>query len=89
MIKLFHGASTKSKRRTFLFEDERHDLCSERHHVGRKNVAVKTRRNSGGAREAYTIEEPFAAAIGAGLPVWEPTVSMVVVITVAGRQKSH
>ncbi|MBO1912571.1 rod shape-determining protein, partial [Microvirga sp. 3-52] len=26
----------------------------------------------------YTIEEPFAAAIGAGLPVWEPTGSMVV-----------
>lgn len=31
-----------------------------------------------GAREAYLIEEPFAAAIGAGLPVNEPTGSMVV-----------
>ena len=31
-----------------------------------------------GAREAFTIEEPFAAAIGADLPVWEPTGSMVV-----------
>ncbi|AXH99307.1 rod shape-determining protein [Sporosarcina sp. PTS2304] len=31
-----------------------------------------------GAKEAYTIEEPFAAAIGADLPVWEPTGSMVV-----------
>lgn len=31
-----------------------------------------------GAAEAYTIEEPFAAAIGAGLPVWEPVGSMVV-----------
>ncbi|MBT2582415.1 rod shape-determining protein [Planococcus sp. ISL-109] len=31
-----------------------------------------------GASEAYTIEEPFAAAIGAGLPVWEPVGSMVV-----------
>ncbi|UJF28220.1 rod shape-determining protein [Planococcus sp. 107-1] len=31
-----------------------------------------------GAREAFTIEEPFAAAIGANLPVWEPTGSMVV-----------
>ncbi len=31
-----------------------------------------------GAREAYTIEEPFAAAIGADLPVWEPMGSMVV-----------
>lgn len=31
-----------------------------------------------GAREAYVIEEPFAAAIGAGLPVMDPTGSMVV-----------
>lgn len=31
-----------------------------------------------GAREAYLIEEPMAAAIGAGLPVHEPTGSMVV-----------
>ncbi|KIL44556.1 rod shape-determining protein [Jeotgalibacillus soli] len=31
-----------------------------------------------GARDAFPIEEPFAAAIGANLPVWEPTGSMVV-----------
>ncbi len=31
-----------------------------------------------GARMAYTIDEPMAAAIGAGLPVHEPTGSMVV-----------
>ena len=31
-----------------------------------------------GARDAYTIEEPFAAAIGAGLPVMDPTGNMVV-----------
>ena len=31
-----------------------------------------------GAREAYLIEEPMAAAIGAGLPVQEPTGNMVV-----------
>ena len=30
------------------------------------------------ARDAYVIEEPFAAAIGAGLPVMDPTGSMVV-----------
>ncbi|KRN31777.1 rod shape-determining protein [Weissella halotolerans] len=30
-----------------------------------------------GARDAYVIEEPFAAAVGAGLPVMEPTGSMV------------
>ena len=31
-----------------------------------------------GARDAYVIEEPFAAAIGAGLPVMDPTGSLVV-----------
>ena len=31
-----------------------------------------------GARDAFLIEEPMAAAIGAGLPVQEPTGSMVV-----------
>ena len=31
-----------------------------------------------GAREAYLIEEPMAAAIGAGLPVSEPVGSMIV-----------
>ena len=31
-----------------------------------------------GAREAFVIEEPFAAAIGAGLPVMDPTGSIVV-----------
>jgi rod shape-determining protein MreB len=31
-----------------------------------------------GAKDAFLIEEPFAAAIGAGLPVNEPTGSMVV-----------
>jgi rod shape-determining protein MreB len=40
--------------------------------------AVEDATRQAGAREAYTIEEPFAAAIGADLPVWEPTGSMVV-----------
>lgn len=40
--------------------------------------AVEDATRLAGAREAYTIEEPFAAAIGADLPVWEPTGSMVV-----------
>ncbi|MDP2857108.1 MAG: rod shape-determining protein, partial [Bacillota bacterium] len=31
-----------------------------------------------GAREAYLIEEPMAAAIGAGMPVHEPTGNMIV-----------
>ena len=31
-----------------------------------------------GAKDAFILEEPFAAAVGAGLPVMEPTGSMVV-----------
>jgi len=40
--------------------------------------AVRETVESAGAREVYFIEEPMAAAIGAGLPVMEPTSSMVV-----------
>ncbi|GIN71077.1 rod shape-determining protein MreB [Bacillus sp. J14TS2] len=40
--------------------------------------AVLDATREAGARDAYPIEEPFAAAIGADLPVWEPTGSMVV-----------
>jgi rod shape-determining protein MreB len=40
--------------------------------------AVREAVESAGAREIYMIEEPMAAAIGAGLPISEPTGSMVV-----------
>ncbi len=40
--------------------------------------AVKETVESAGAREIFLIEEPMAAAIGAGLPVTEPISSMVV-----------
>ncbi len=40
--------------------------------------AVEEATIQAGAKEAYLIEEPMAAAIGAGLPVNEPTGSMVV-----------
>ncbi|MBM7578829.1 rod shape-determining protein [Jeotgalibacillus terrae] len=40
--------------------------------------AVIDAARQAGAKDAFPIEEPFAAAIGAGLPVWEPTGSMVV-----------
>src|SRR3989339_886646 len=40
--------------------------------------AVKESAESAGAREVYLIEEPMAAAIGAGLPITEPTANMVV-----------
>ncbi len=40
--------------------------------------AIQEAAESAGAREVFLIEEPMAAAIGAGLPVTEPTGSMVV-----------
>lgn len=40
--------------------------------------AVKESAESAGAREVYLIEEPMAAAIGAGLPITEPTCNMIV-----------
>ncbi len=40
--------------------------------------AVRESAESAGAREVFLIEEPMAAAIGAGLPITEPTCNMVV-----------
>ena len=40
--------------------------------------AVRESAESAGAREVFLIEEPMAAAIGAGLPIIEPTCNMVV-----------
>lgn len=40
--------------------------------------AVIDAAKQAGAKHAYSITEPFAAAIGAGLPVWEPTGSLIV-----------
>ncbi len=40
--------------------------------------AVEDSARQAGAREVYTIMEPMAAAIGAGLPVEEPTGNMIV-----------
>src|SRR5687768_2669447 len=46
--------------------------------TGVEQRAVEEATISAGARAAYIIEEPMAAAIGAGLPIHEPTGSMVV-----------
>jgi len=40
--------------------------------------AIQDSAENAGARKVYLIEEPMAAAIGAGLPVTEPTGSMIV-----------
>ncbi|MBD0348966.1 MAG: rod shape-determining protein, partial [Thermoleophilia bacterium] len=46
--------------------------------TGVEKRAVEEACLSAGARQAYLIEEPMAAAIGAGMPVGEPTGNMVV-----------
>jgi rod shape-determining protein MreB len=46
--------------------------------TGVERRAVEEAAYHAGARRAYTIEEPMAAAIGCGLPIQEPTASMVV-----------
>jgi rod shape-determining protein MreB len=61
--------------------------------------AVKESAESAGAREVYLIEEPMAAAIGAGLPITEPLANMIVdigggttevaVISLGGIVASH
>lgn len=61
--------------------------------------AVRESAESAGAREVFLIEEPMAAAIGAGLPITEPTCSMIVdigggttevaVISLAGAVYTH
>ena len=45
--------------------------------TGVEKRAVEEACLSAGARQAYLIEEPMAAAIGAGLPVADPTGSMI------------
>jgi rod shape-determining protein MreB len=46
--------------------------------TGVEQSAVKEAGHQAGARRVYIMEEPMAAAIGAGLPINEPTGNMVV-----------
>ena len=53
-------------------------ICVPSGITGVEKRAVQEAAEYAGARRAFIIEEPMAAAIGAGLPVHEPTGSMVV-----------
>jgi rod shape-determining protein MreB and related proteins len=46
--------------------------------TGVEQRAVEEATIAAGSRRAYIIEEPMAAAIGAGLPIYEPTGNMIV-----------
>ena len=67
----------KVHRRSFLVKP-RVVVCVPSGITGVEQRAVEEATISAGARSAFIIEEPMAAAIGAGLPVHEPTGNMVV-----------
>ncbi|MGH2729154.1 MAG: rod shape-determining protein, partial [Actinomycetota bacterium] len=67
----------KVHRRSFLAKP-RVVVCVPSGITGVEQRAVEEATISAGARSAYIIEEPMAAAIGVGLPVHEPTGNMVV-----------
>ncbi|NDI34033.1 rod shape-determining protein [Chengkuizengella sediminis] len=76
MIKAFMKRAQKQR---FLFPKHPNVMiCVPSGVTAVEKRAVEDAARQAGAKEAYTIEEPFAAAIGADLPVWEPTGSMVV-----------
>lgn len=76
MIKYFIRQAQKQR---FLFQRQPSVMvCVPSGITAVEKRAVEDATRQAGARDAYTIEEPFAAAIGADLPVWEPTGSMVV-----------
>src|SRR5256884_3466652 len=67
----------KVHRRRFLAKP-RVVVCVPSGITGVEQRAVEEATISAGSRRAYIIEEPMAAAIGAGLPIHEPTGNMVV-----------
>src|SRR5947209_17509615 len=67
----------KVHRRRFLAKP-RVVVCVPSGITGVEQRAVEEATISAGARRAFIIEEPMAAAIGAGLPIHEPTGNMVV-----------
>jgi len=61
-----------------LFARPRIVICVPSGITGVERRAVEDAASHAGARRVYIIEEPMAAAIGAGLPIEEPTGNMVV-----------
>ena len=74
MIKYF--ISKVHNRRSFA--SPRMVICVPSGSTAVERRAIQESAESAGARDVSLIEEPMAAAIGAGLPVTEPTGSMVV-----------
>ncbi|KJS84337.1 MAG: rod shape-determining protein MreB [Peptococcaceae bacterium BICA1-8] len=75
MLKYFINKALKGK--SFLVKP-RVVVCVPSGVTSVEERAVKEATLQAGAKEAHLIEEPMAAAIGAGLPVHEPTGNMIV-----------
>ncbi len=75
MLKHFIKATVKSG---FLTKKPKVVVCVPSGVTEVERRAVEDATRQAGAREVELIQEPMAAAIGAGLPVCEPTGSMVV-----------
>ena len=74
MIK--HFIRTIHNRKTFT--GPRIVICVPSGSTPVERRAIQESAESAGAREVFLVEEPMAAAIGAGLPVTDPTASMIV-----------
>ena len=74
MLKYFIRKAQKNK----FFSSPRIIICVPCGSTQVERRAIRESATSAGAREVYLIEEPMAVAIGANLPVAEPTGSMVV-----------
>ena len=75
MLKYFISKSTQNKKSLIR---PRIIICVPYGITQVEKRAVKESAHSAGAREVYLIEEPMAAAIGAGLPITEPSGNMIV-----------
>jgi rod shape-determining protein MreB len=73
MLRYFIKRSNHSR-----FMHPRVVVCVPSGVTGVEKRAVEEACLGAGAREAYLIEEPMAAAIGSGLPVSEPTGSLII-----------
>ena len=75
MIKHFIQKANKGKR---TMSNPQIVICVPSGATNVERRAIRESADAAGARRVFLVEEPVAAAIGAGLPVGEPTGSMVV-----------
>ena len=76
MIKYFINKVSGGKRS--IFSAPEIVICVPSGSTSVERRAIRDAASNAGAREVFLIEEPMAAAIGAGMPVTEPIGSMVV-----------